>query len=885
MKNFLSIILITLIFPLSIFAQIEIDYNDFAKPGENFIMAISTFKSEEEVKIENFKRGNTWDFSFLKKDSYDTIRFQKPSETTYGKYFDSINIVKTYRFSKANYWNLSENGLQQAGVIGDYLHIGTPAFVQFPDFVLQYNFPLTEGDSIVSKNDIVFKSAFEDNYDVSIDSIMSFIDLEIHTEFIEQAELRTAINTFDVLCEKTVIKKRIRTNRRKENSTEITSDSLGPVNTGYWEPCLKYSKSVKYTQYRWYAKNEGIPVAEAILDENDNVTQISFKFEEMLSLDGYVRNPFCKGGNNGIVDLLVRGGIPDYKYKWSNGDTTENLINELAGTYSVEVIDNKNNKASTSFTLTEPLDSLMLNVDIHQITCYKENDGKLIANISGGVPPYYYVWSTNAKKQDSIYNLRKGIYGIIVQDDNNCVRTDSVTIVTPNFPLALKFETTKVTCKDGFDGVAKASASGGTPPYRYKWSTGDTTEEASNLGVGRYNLLLTDSHDCTYEQGVNIQQPDYPLTARYDIKNVNCFGGNDATIKADAEGGGGGYKYLWIDTYENKRMTGLEAGKYHLQIIDKFNCVFNDTIEITQPEDTIKIDYTTTDVKCFGGEDGKIELFVTGGTPDYSYKWSNREEKDKINKLRAGPYSITVIDKNNCKNERIIYVNQPARRIYINANPKNVSCFKGNDGEVLASVTGGTAPYKYKWSNGVTDSIISQLTAGDYKIEIIDTNGCKENKTVNVKTPTNVLTAELEIQNVTCFEKNNGSIFVKPQGGVPEYLYSWSGGGDVQSLTNLDSGTYVVEITDKYDCTITKEAVINKPEQFEIIANFSLPSKNKSDGKIELSLSGGTKPYAISWTNGNTTATLENISQGEYFVTVRDANNCEINKRFEIKEK
>lgn len=858
-----------------VFAQIQLDYNDFAKPGESFIVAIAKFRSSENIKIENFKRGNTWDFSGLKKDDYDTIRFLPPFNTAYGQYFNDATVARHYRFTKVHYLKVTEEELTEVGVIDDYLHINAPAFVQFSDYITQYKFPIKQGDTLNVDKEIFFKSAFSNAKYMSIDSIKSFINLKRHTEFTEQANLKTVMGNYNVLCEKTVENKNVRTNVRK-------SYSYATEKNIFWAPSSQFSQKVKMTTYRFYAKNEGIPIVEAIEDNRGNIIEIRYKYQDPLEIKFNFRNPYCKGGKNGVIDLVVRGGVPDYKYVWSNGDTTENIKNLKAGTYTVEVIDNKNMRVAGTQTLTEPADSLTYDIDIKQISCYGETDGKLKANVQGGVPPYYIVWSTN-QKQDSITDLKEGIYGIIIRDNNRCVLTDSVNIYEPHLPLSVTFEKTRVTCQNGNDGTATAKVKGGTAPYFYEWSNSDTSKTATNLSAQSYTLKVTDYHGCIIEKEVKIQEPANPITIDFEIKNVSCYGGSDGSVVATVKGGGGSFEYWWSNGFNTRKIDNLLPGNYTFKVTDKYGCELFDMVDIKQPQDSIIIEHVATDVLCYGGEDGTIKITVTGGTPDYKYRWSNGEEKDELKNVKAQNYNVVVTDKNKCVATKNININQPEEKLSIITVPKNVSCLGGSDGQIKISVYGGTSPYTYKWNTGASDTIITNLDAGTYKITVLDSHNCQINKEIIIKAPKTELSAELDVKNATCFDKNDGSIFVNPAGGVPEYLFKWSGGGDVQGLTYLGVGEYTVVITDKYGCQITKTATISQPEKLEVDVIYNSPTEGNSDGKIEISISGGTEPYEINWANGLKTPVLENIPKGTYFLRVKDANNCEIRENYDLK--
>ena len=862
-----KIIIFLFVFALNsnVFAQITITYEDFAKPGENFIMAIANFKHSDKIKIENFKKGNTWDFSKLPRDSYDTIRNKLPENTQYGELFDSCTIAKHYRWSKVLYWHLSSDGLTKIGAIDDYLHIGTPAYVYFSTPITKYRFPFTLGS--VYGDTVAFR--FKSPFDVTnIDSIKCFVNIQESTEFDDYGKIKTVMGTYTTIREKNIINKDVRTNKY----TFLT-----------WEPAPKLSKKVTLTTYRWYAKNQGIPVVEATLFEDGYVSQIKYKFSEPMKLDFKKYNPACKGGKNGAIKLILKGGIPDYTYNWSNGSNKKNPNKLTKGTYSVEVTDNKNKTINGKCTLTEPKDSLILTVNPQDISCFGEKDGKIFANVTGGVPPYFIVWSTNEKK-DSIINLDEGIYGIITQDANRCVKTDSVVISAPKAPLRIFIETNKVTCFAGSDGSIYPTVEGGTKPYTYLWSTGDTTSVLDSIPAGEYFVEVTDAHACVLQKKALLDEPINPLKIEFDITSVNCYGGDDGNVKTIVTGGEGSYKYKWSNSEIKPTIYNLTADKYVLKITDRLGCVLIDTATVLQPKDSIIINYSKTDVSCFSEQDGSISLEVTGGTPQYTYNWRTGQSSAKINNLRAYEYIVTVKDNNYCTATKIIKITQARIQLTIYANPQHVKCFEGNDGAIYASIVGGTAPYIYEWNDGTKDTSLTNLEPGMYTFSVSDKNNCKAIKKIEIKEPATLLQVEPKVTNVSCNGLDDGVITLNVTGGVEEYYFKWSTGEEIQTMTNLKPGLYSVTTTDSYGCKVLSNITIREPDILQITSTVTNTSNGKDNGKIELVIEGGTKPYTIEWADGNKNNIRANLSKKNYVVTVSDANNCIMkNKIIEVK--
>lgn len=130
-------------------------------------------------------------------------------------------------------------------------------------------------------------------------------------------------------------------------------------------------------------------------------------------------------------------------------------------------------------------------------------------------------------------------------------------------------------------------------------------------------------------------------------------------------------------------------------------------------------------VSCFGGANGSISLSVIGGTIPYTYVWSNELQLKILIAFSSGTYTVTVTDLEGCTDVQSVVVSQPAAALSATATvAQQVSCFGGNNGSITLTVSGGTTPYSYSWSNGASSQNVSGLTTGTYTVTITDANGC-----------------------------------------------------------------------------------------------------------------------------------------------------------------
>lgn len=235
--------------------------------------------------------------------------------------------------------------------------------------------------------------------------------------------------------------------------------------------------------------------------------------QEPLELSFILSHVSTNGGADGAIDLNVSGGTPPYQYLWSNGETTEDLTNLGAGSYSVTVTDSDLQTKSDSVIINQPSEILELTLIPTHVTTFGVSDGAIDLSVSGGTSPYQYLWS-NGETTEDIYNLSAGEYSVIVTDSDQQTESDSITINQPLGELSLVLSTTNTSIFGASDGIIHLTVTGGLPPYQYLWSNGETTADIYNLSAGEYSVVVTDSQSRTKSHSAVVYQPPALLPNR-----------------------------------------------------------------------------------------------------------------------------------------------------------------------------------------------------------------------------------------------------------------------------------------------------------------------------------------------------------------------------------
>ncbi|MBL7787756.1 MAG: DUF11 domain-containing protein, partial [Chitinophagales bacterium] len=280
------------------------------------------------------------------------------------------------------------------------------------------------------------------------------------------------------------------------------------------------------------------------------------------------------------------------------------------------------------------------------VSCNGGSDGTASVTASGNLSPVTYLWS-NGETTASISGLTAGTYSVTVTESATCTAVTSYTVNEPT-ALSVVCSKTDVTTNGGSDGTASVNATGGTSPYTYLWSSGETASSISGKTAGTYSVTVTDNNGCSDQCTTTIQEPGCNLSiSSISGTDVSCNGGSDGTANVTASGNLSPVTYLWSNGETTASISGLTTGTYTVTVTENATCTAVTSYTVNEPT-TLSVVCSKTDVTTNGGSDGTASVNATGGTSPYTYLWSSGETASSISGKTAGTYTVTVTDDNGC---------------------------------------------------------------------------------------------------------------------------------------------------------------------------------------------------------------------------------------------
>jgi hypothetical protein len=609
----------------------------------------------------------------------------------------------------------------------------------------------------------------------------------------------------------------------------------------------------------------------------------------------------CPGLTDGSIDVVTGNLQPGQIVEYSIGSVfgASSRFRGLApGFYTVRarVIGNAVCNYEQTVEIKEPLPLQLINVQAQNVGCPGASTGSLRINVIGGTEPYTFrlnnITQTALKNSDNSYSisgLASGVnYNLEVRDANNCnAVTAGPFLLTEPRPLTVVInQQTNVGCKGGATGALRLLASGGTPPYTYRiGNLFNSTGIFNNLVAGDYTLLVTDANNCSASRIISITEPSQALSGSIAFSSdARCAGDCNGIIIAQAVGGIPPYRFAINGGIPqvSPQFRDLCRGEYIISITDQNGCNATAQAQIAEPQALAIVNSNITRVACFGACTGGVEITVAGGSEPYTYFWSNSSTQKNLTNACAGNYTVTVTDRNGCRFSQtytIPTLSGLAAIPFVN----NVRCNGESNGSLTVSVSGGAPPYNYAWRDlpSLNSPTRTNLAAGEYCVTITDALGCRiESQCITVSQPSAISVFTTAINNVSCIGKEDGRVCIAASGGQAPYTYAWSNGAGASCLEGVRAGSYSVLVIDNNGCAAAPYLVnINEPQPIsvQLLAVTNLSCFESQDGIIRINgTRGGTPPYqySLDGVNYSEQTRFTQLAAGEYFVYIRDANNC-----------
>lgn len=597
----------------------------------------------------------------------------------------------------------------------------------------------------------------------------------------------------------------------------------------------------------------------------------------------------CTGDFSGMIEIAASGGTPDYEYSpdgttWFSSGVFMNLG---AGSYTFQARDANDCIANFGpVVLTEPA-LPVLGVLVNRInTDCVTSAGEITLGGSGGVGPYTFSLDGMIYTADSTFTgLPPGAYLGWVQDSRGCTDTISAIIQDIADPFLQLDSVRQVSCFGGNDGFISVIAGGGIPGYQFAFNGGalGTATSFPNLVAGIYTIRLVDANNCEFTISVEITQPDSLVLDLGLKEDIDCNGNNNGSIRLNASGGTAPYEYnINGGIFGNSELfENLSAGTYNLTVRDNNACTADLSVDIVEPL-ALQFGGSSRGVLCFGESSGEVNLNASGGTQPYQYSFDNINfiAQDSFRNLPAGTYNYYLRDDNGCKDSLSITLTEPTEVVASLVDAVDLLCFDVPSGSIEIAATGGTPPYTYSRNAGqtyVVSPLFTELGVGNYTLIARDNNGCLAEVTADLNQPPD-LAGDVMKMDITCFGDSNGIAEALVQGGTLGYSFEWSTGATGPRVQNLGPGNYIVAVTDANGCQISLSTEIFEPPllEFDTAMIEDVTCFDGSDGRLEVSVTGGLPPYNFDWSNGGTDSIQMNIPAGDYTLMVSDSNNCTI---------
>ena len=443
-------------------------------------------------------------------------------------------------------------------------------------------------------------------------------------------------------------------------------------------------------------------------------------------------NSTCGNSNGGILATATGGFGSGYTFSIDGGAFgIGSFPNLQAGVYVITAKDGRDCSSTINATIFDSDGPVILTGNHTNVLCNSGHDGSItVGSVSGGTGGLQYSINGTTYQTSPIFNnLPSGLYDVIVKDAVGCIGDTNILITQPN-AFIINTVISEVLCNASATGVAQVLVGGGSGTLAFSINDGVTYQSSNifnNLFAGSYTFIVKDAGGCLGEASAIVHQP-HGIFATYSVLNIFCSGQNNGILNIHAAGGTGTLEFSLdgIHYQASNEFHDLNGGAYTIYIRDENGCVYTKPATIFEPE-VLSLDAAVTNVTCAGGNNGVIDVSVSGGSPSYDYSWSNDVTTEDNFNLVAGTYTLEATDGHGCTVSMAFIITEPLVPVIVNGTITNANT--PTSGAIDVTVTGGGGEYTFVWSNGSILEDLTGISAGVYTVVITDNNGCSASST------------------------------------------------------------------------------------------------------------------------------------------------------------
>ncbi len=538
--------------------------------------------------------------------------------------------------------------------------------------------------------------------------------------------------------------------------------------------------------------------------------------------------------------------------------------------------------------------------------CFGENKGAIALTVSGGTPPFSYQWNNNQTSQN-LTNLTAGNYKCTITD------SQSKTLITNDIAVGQGAQivanaTVINNQKCATQGAINLSSSGGNGSFQFKWSTGATTQNLTNVTTaGTYKVTLTDGLGCNFvKDNIILQSADnQPTTSISNTLTLTCTV-KDGQLKGAFLPKNANYTFTWTSQNGGNIVSKTDttvnlnaAGTYTFKVEDKDSkCVSTSSYQVKTDTNVPQITSTSSNavLNC-KLKDAELKGTVLPKNTNYTYTWTSANGGNIVSKKdttalinAAGTYTLKVENtQNNCSSlvAFVIASDTKVPKISFAPNAENLLTCKKTSITLSPTISDAGNATKYLWSSpigtfisGTTSATATINAVANYSIKVTNTeNACEASADFSITKaaePTLILT---QSKKILCYGEKTLEITTNTDKTATPITYLWSNKETTPTLKNVGVGAYGLTITDAYGCTVSQVSVAAEPPALQInVTTIKKPTTLNNDGAISIGVSGGVSAYEYAWTKNNvayaTTKNLTNLTAGTYKLLLTDANKC-----------